>query len=222
MGASNVLPGTTITATFADDGTVSGSAGCNNYVASYQAREKTLVIGAPATTRMYCDIPAGIMNQETIYLTDLQGAAGYAVEDDLLTITDTTGKTLLTYRKGTAAAPAPLAGITWKLETYKGPGGSMTTALPATNVTALFGTEGKISGSAGCNSYSGGYTHSGQNGISIGPLATTLMFCGEPGVMDQETAYLANLQAAKSYEMTGDGKLHLMDAAGMPVLVYTS
>ena len=61
----------------------------------------------------------------------------------------------------------------------------------------------------------------GKTGSLIGPLATTLMYCGDPGVMDQETAYLANLQAAASYEMTADGKLQLMDANGTPVLVYS-
>jgi non-ribosomal peptide synthetase component E (peptide arylation enzyme) len=39
--------------------------------------------------------------------------------------------------------------------------------------------------------------------------------------MDQETAYLANLQAAASYEMTADGKLQFMDKTGTPVLVYS-
>ena len=92
---------------------------------------------------------------------------------------------------------------------------------PHTTVNALFGEDGNITGSAGCNSYTGSYTQRGQNGISIGPLVTTLMYCGDPGVMDQETAYLANLQAAASYEMTADGKLQLMDANGTPVLVYS-
>ncbi len=61
-----------------------------------------------------------------------------------------------------------------------------------------------------------------QNGISIGPLATTRMYCGGPGVMDQETVYLANLQSAASYQVMTDGKLQFMDGNGTPVLVYTS
>jgi heat shock protein HslJ len=223
MGSSNVLAGTTITATFAADGTVSGSAGCNNYVASFQARVNTLSIGSPVTTKMSCDSPTGIMNQEQIFLSNLQGAATYAISADLLTISDSEGKTLLTFRKeGTAGAPLPFAGISWALETYRGSDGSLTGINPATTVNALFGSDGKITGSAGCNSYSGGYTLTGKNGISIGPLAMTLMYCGEPGVMDQETAYITNLQAAAFYEVTSEGKLHLMDAAGTPVLVYSS
>jgi heat shock protein HslJ len=222
-GASNVLPGTTITAIFSEDGTVSGSAGCNNYVASYQSRLNTLTIGQAATTRMFCENPAGIMNQETIYLSDLQGASTYVITGDILTISDTTGKTLLTFQKGGSAVTAqPLAGIRWVLEMYRGSSGSNVPVIPTTNVTALFGPAGDLTGSAGCNSYTGSYTLSGQNGISIGPLATTLMYCGEPGVMDQETAYLTLIRTVASYEVTGDGMLNLKNAAGTPVLVYSS
>jgi heat shock protein HslJ len=222
-GAQNVLPGTTITATFSDDGTVSGSAGCNNYVVAYQARGTQLTIGTPATTRMYCTSPAGIMTQETIYLSDLQSAASYAVNGDKLTIYDTSGTTLLTFQRGgTQVTPLPLAGITWRLQLYKSGSGSNIPVIPTTNVTALFGPSGNLTGTSGCNSYSGGYTTSGQNGMSIGPLAVTLMFCGEPGVMDQETAYLALLRTVTSYEVTPDGMLNLMNADGTTVLTYSS
>lgn len=223
MGTSNALPGTTINATFADDGTVSGTAGCNNYVASYQSGVNTLTIGTMATTQMTCNSPTGIMNQEQIFLTNLRAAATFTITGDLLSISDSNGKTLLTFRKGgNTVSPLPFAGISWELVTYKGSAGSMIGVNPHTTVTALFGADGNITGSAGCNSYNGSYTHRRQNGISIGPLATTLMYCGGPGVMDQETIYLANLQAATSYKVTTDGKLHLMDTTGTPLLVYSS
>ncbi len=223
MGTTNVIPGTTIIATFAEDGTVSGSAGCNNYVASYQSRGDTLTIGTLATTLKSCTSPAGIMNQEQIFLTNLKGAETFTITGDILAISDANKKTLLTFRKeGAAVSSLPFAGISWRLETYKGSAGSMIGINPATTVNALFGSDGSITGSAGCNSYNGSYTHPGQNSISIGPLATTRMYCGEPGVMDQETAYLANLQAAASYQVTSEGQLHLMDATGTTVLVYSS
>ena len=176
-GVSNVLPGTTITAIFAKDGTVSGSAGCNKYVASYNSGVNMLTIGTLVTTPMTCDSPTGIMNQEQIFLTNLQGTATFTITGDLLSISDTNGKTLLTFRKeGAAVSPLPFAGIPWELVMYKGSAGSMIGANPHTTVNALFGADGNITGSAGCNSYAGSYTHHGQNGISIGPLATTLMY----------------------------------------------
>jgi heat shock protein HslJ len=39
------------------------------------------------------------MDQEAIYLSNLQGAGSYAINGDLLTVYDLTGKILLTYQK---------------------------------------------------------------------------------------------------------------------------
>jgi putative lipoprotein len=72
--------------------------------------------------------------------------------------------------------------------------------VPGTEVKALF-ENGRVSGSAGCNSYSGTYvitTVAGVNKIRIGPLASTMMMC-EEAVMEQEQAYQAALQSARSY-----------------------
>jgi heat shock protein HslJ len=219
-GTWNVLPGTMITASFGEDGQVSGSAGCNDYFAAYQSRLNSLTVETAATTRMNCESPAGIMNQETLYLSNLKGAATYAIEGDLLMVYDTMGKTLLTYRKGLPeVTPLPFVGTTWSLDFYKAADGTMTAVLPATMVTALF-EDGNLTGSAGCNSYFGSYTQQGQNGITIGPLGSTLMFCGEPGVMEQETAYLALLQSAVSYDISG-AMLTLSDAGGLTILEYS-
>ena len=116
----------------------------------------------------------------------------------------------------------PIANITWNLEMYRSGSGSNIPVIQTTNVTALFGSDGSMTGSAGCNSYTGTYTTSGSNGISVGPVATTRMYCGDPGVMDQETAYLTLLQTVSSYEVTEDGMLNLMNSTGTPVLVFSS
>jgi len=66
---------------------------------------------------------------------------------------------------------------------------------PGTTITADFainadGVTGTISGTGGCNNYSApilGY-------FQVGPAGTTKMFCAEPpGVMEQESSYLAML-----------------------------
>ena len=222
--AVSALSGTTITATFSDGGTVSGSAGCNNYVATYQiGRENAITIGKLATAKTICDYPTGIMDQETIYLQNLQGATSYAINGNTLNISDSMGKTVLTYqRSGSLVTTLPIAGITWNLDHYRNVSESDVHVIKGTEVTALFGPIANITGSSGCNTYKGGYTTSGINGISIGPVATTLMYCGDPGVMDQETAYLALLNRVASYEMTADGMLNLKTSTGTPVLVYTS
>ena len=89
-----------------------------------------------------------------------------------------------------------------------------------TTVTATFAPDGTVSGSGGCNNYSGGYTLNGDQ-ISVSPLASTMMFCETGG--QQETAYLAALQRAKRLAFSSEGRLQIIFDAGdgtEGVLVY--
>ena len=86
----------------------------------------------------------------------------------------------------------------------------MSVAL-GTAITANFGADGKLTGSAGCNNYTAGYQTDG-NKIAIGPAATTLMAC-EQAVMDQETQYLAALATAATYRIDGN-RMELRTADG--------
>jgi heat shock protein HslJ len=84
--------------------------------------------------------------------------------------------------------------------TLEGPTWILERTLRKTEITALF-EKGKVTGSAGCNTYNGEYTTtSGPSGneITIGLLATTRMAC-EEDIMDQETRYLSALEAAQTY-----------------------
>ena len=74
--------------------------------------------------------------------------------------------------------------------------------LPDARVTAEF-RGGTISGSGGCNTYSGPYTSTGSNNISVGGLVTSQMVCDE-AIMAQEQAYLTALGAAQSYSIAGN------------------
>ena len=75
--AEPVLADATITLHIVD-GQATGSAGCNNYNSSLASGETTpqsLIVGPIATTQKLCPDP--ISNQETLYLTRLQNAAGW-------------------------------------------------------------------------------------------------------------------------------------------------
>jgi heat shock protein HslJ len=65
---------------------------------------------------------------------------------------------------------------------------------PEPPITAAF-ADGQVSGSAGCNSYSGSVSSEGGQTLSFGPLVSTMMACPDP-IMDQELAYLGALQGA--------------------------
>lgn len=85
---TSVLSGTEITAEFvSSEGTVKGSAGCNSYFGSYELKGNQLSIPGPVgSTEMYCVEPEGIMEQEQAYLTMLQLAESYEINDGELTI----------------------------------------------------------------------------------------------------------------------------------------
>ena len=104
-----------------------------------------------------------------------------------------------------------LVGPTWELTGYNNGRSAVQSVLAGTISTATFGADGRINGSAGCNTYLGPYQTDGRS-LTIGPLATTRMLCAQP-VMDQETAYLAALQRATQYQFES-GQLVLRDASG--------
>lgn len=90
-GMQSVIIGSEITANFDEEGTMSGSAGCNSYTASYEATESSISIGIAASTEMACMEPEGVMEQESQYLATLQNSAVYSIRDDRLEIRDENG-----------------------------------------------------------------------------------------------------------------------------------
>jgi len=69
--------------------------------------------------------------------------------------------------------------------------------IEGSEVTLLLGRDGDLSGSGGCNTYTGSYTASGDGRIAVRELVWTEKACLEPaGIMEQETAYLSALGSA--------------------------
>ena len=93
----------------------------------------------------------------------------------------------------------------WILQLY-GESENLKDVLEDTEITATFNKEeGRVTGSAGCNSYFGSYEAEDANLSIPGPIGATEMSCGEQKDT-QEREYLSILQAAESYEIE-DGKL---------------
>jgi heat shock protein HslJ len=208
-----VLPQTEITAEFMGD-QVAGSSGCNRYTASITVNENYIEVGPIASTMMAC--PEPIMKQEQEYLQRLQNAVSFIELDGVLTIADSLGVTTLSF---STVQPLSLTGTYWQATGYNNGKGGFSSLLAGTQVSAVFNEDGKVSGSAGCNTYNATYQLDGDK-ITIGPAATTRMFCGEPaGIMEQETAYLQALGKAASYQIQGE-VLSLFDAEGTRQVEY--
>lgn len=214
-GVVSALPDVTVSAQFAD-GQLTGSAGCNSYNAAYEVDGSNLTIGEAIATRVFCGEPEGIMEQESAYLTALTRTATFTINGDRLELFDADEARLATY---TAAEDMTIEDTDWVLVNYFNGADAIVSVILDTEITARF-EDGQVSGSAGCNTYSAGYELDG-NDISIGPAASTQIFCGEPeGVMDQELAYLTALQSATTFEMGVDGQLTFFNAEGNIVLTF--
>ena len=74
---------TVISLVFNADGQVSGSAGCNNYSGTLTPVSDYFEVGPIVTTRQFCSAPAGVMEQEQVYLTALEATGGYEWEQTL-------------------------------------------------------------------------------------------------------------------------------------------
>jgi heat shock protein HslJ len=120
----------------------------------------------------------------------------------------------------TAAPTGPtLTNTNWHLFAYWD-GTAEVPVISNTTIWILFNDNGTFSGNAGCNNYNGGYQVNGNSLQLTGPIVVTGSSCGEPaGVMEQESQYLANLEAVNTFAI-GNDQLHLVDGAGRTVLKY--
>jgi len=103
----------------------------------------------------------------------------------------------------------------WKLETL-----GEDAPIPDTEITIRFDGDGQAQGSAGCNSYFGGYEAEAGGALSIGALGVTEMFCGSPeGVMAQETRFLGSLAGIVRAAVEQD-RLTLFSAGGQAAIRF--
>ncbi|MEZ4716085.1 MAG: META domain-containing protein [Caldilineaceae bacterium] len=84
-GASVPAPNL-VTATFAENGLLTGISGCNNYSAGYSIDGDTIAIEPPATTRKACSDARMMLEEE--YLAALTAAATFSVDGATLTLFD--------------------------------------------------------------------------------------------------------------------------------------
>lgn len=204
-GQVSTLPAGVTSGTKFDNGTVSGSSGCNTYSGPFTTSGGSLTIGPNlVSTQRGCDAP--VMAFEKVYLAALTATTKYTISGLTLTLQDRAGATTLTLRASNVADQ--IAG-TWNVTAYYS-GAAITSVLGGAKLTATFDAT-TISGNAGCNSFNGPYGLSGST-IKIGLLATTKVACSAE-LNKQEADYLAALGLATTAKVTGS-RLDLLRADG--------
>jgi heat shock protein HslJ len=111
----------------------------------------------------------------------------------------------------TSEERASLDGSSWTL--VEGAG----IATPDSVSLTIAFEAGRVSGSGGCNRFTGSYREEGTS-ISLGTLASTRMACAEE-IMRAESAYFSALESASSWSATSD-ELVLADVSGRALLRY--
>jgi len=193
------------TVQFMADGAAAIQADCNTVRATYTITDNRVSLAMGASTLMAC--PEGSLGDQ--FVTNLSSANLFFFQDGNLFID-------LMFDSGTmrfSPQSSDLSGTSWTVTGYNNGRGAVVSVIAGTEITARFGEDGTLSGSAGCNNYNAGYEVDGNN-ISIGPSISTRMACPEPeGVTDQEKEYLAALETAATYQITGD-RLEIRTAGG--------
>jgi putative lipoprotein len=110
-----------------------------------------------------------------------------------------------------SSEPAALEGVVWVLQA-----GLDVDGWEAVAPDATFEAE-TVSGTTGCNRYTGPYTVDGD-ALEIGVLATTRMACAPPADA-VELAYIAAFEQVAQWRAE-DGELVLLDSDGAELLRY--
>jgi heat shock protein HslJ len=199
------------TVQFMADGTVSVQADCNRVGGSYTLDGSQITIELGPSTLAAC--PEGSLGDQ--FLQNLGQANSYFFDGEDLIID-------LMFDSGTmrfSPQSNELGGTSWVVTGYNNGRGGVVSTIIGTEITADFGADGTLSGSAGCNSYQAGYEVEG-NSITIGQPASTRKACAEPeGIMQQEQEYLAALPTAATYQISGD-RLEMRAADGSIVATF--
>lgn len=189
---------------FAEDGSLSGTTGCNNFAGTYKVDGPDLTIQLGPMTRRACTDPA-LTAQEAALTTGLAQVTSYAVDGGSLVLKVGTAERF-TY----SAEDTSLVGGWTVTGLNNGTGGLVTSA--ATQSFVLMFTEDQLTARGDCNTLTANYSTTGEEPLTFGPVSSTKKACeGEAAEADEWMT--AALGRTTDYEVVG-GTLTLRAADG--------
>lgn len=212
-GITSVIRDTEITAVFAEDGTLSGFAGCNNYSTTYQTNGNSITISSTfSLSQKLCSAPEGVEQQEGAYLDALVSAATFAIRENQLELRNADGQRVVIYQE-----KPEIRGIVWQWQSmHKLDGDSITVPDPA-KYTLMLNQDNTIQIRADCNSASGTYTMSG-NRITVEIETMTQALCAPESLSDQ---FLRSISQIEFYESLS-GSLFLSPGEDGGIMVFAA
>ncbi|WP_169512972.1 META domain-containing protein [Actinopolymorpha alba] len=208
-----LVSSTRISLWFADDGRLVANAGCNTMQSPVKLAGGTLVVEDLLTTEMACNPPFR-HDQDSWLASFLEAKPRWRLEGDKLTLTSGNTRIALLDRK-VVRPDLPLEKTRWQVDTLID--GETASSVPGTTKAFLVFSDGKVTGSTGCNQLSGPAAVVGKT-IEFGPIVTTKRAC-QPDVARLEQIVLAVLDGTVQFSIDSD-RLRL-DHPGGKGLVLT-
>ena len=214
LNGHSPVEGSTITLAFYPGHYMEGNAGCNSYGVDYTTNGGEFRVSEIHRTEQECEVPDHTMQQEAAYFEALASVAAYRATEDRLEFDNAAGTLILVYgRKLPPTVDLALQDTEWILIKLRGQD-----LLEGSRITLNLAKEG-FEGYAGCNNYGGEYKEANSGNLTTSSVWLTAMDCGQPGLMDQEQAFVAALGDAMGYRLA-DGRLEIADAHGEAILMF--
>ncbi len=187
----------TATAIFGD-GRIMGSTGCNRYVGTCTLDGGSMRLSAIAATLMACPPPQTAV--EAGFLAALDRVVGVTATAERLELVAADGSVLLRFVPRPAT---PLIATAWSAIGVNNGRGAVSSLVAGSRITATFGTDGRVTGNAGCNDYLARYELDGAR-LRIVRVVAKRSECADPEVGRQEASFLAALERVGSWWVEGD------------------
>jgi heat shock protein HslJ len=202
---------------FQPDGSLLLRIDCNRGRGTWKASGPQLELGPLAVTRMAC--PPGSLHDQIV--GQWANVRSYVIKDGHLFLAlmadggiyefepASGGETAV---EGRPAKPtATLENTYWRLTAVGGDSARVAQNIQEPHFI-LHPADTRVSGSTGCNQFSGSYELSGQS-LRFGKVISTLRACLDPELNRQERTFLDAVNAARQWKVTGDS-LELSGEAG--------
>jgi len=189
-----VLPGTTTTISFSNDGTFHGQAPVNTYYGTYTLDRNTIMLKIQGLTKMSGSEED--MKAEEEYFKILSEVTAFSTPNSTLEFYGSRGKTILVFEK----LKNNIIG-TWKTDN---------------GITITFEADSTFSGHAPINRYIGTYDCNGTS-LQLNSVVSTEM-AGSEENMKAESEYFEKLTMIHGFSLGSE--LYLLDTNGNTVLVF--
>ena len=193
---ATLVPGSRVTLTFKDDGSLGASAGCNSMGGAYAIDGDRLTTGQMMMTEMGCAEP--LMNQDA-WLSTFLSDVTFNLDGDTLTLGGG-GATLTLVDKTVASPDQPIEGTLWVVDGIVS--GEAVSSVPTGATASLRIVDGRAEVRFGCNT-GGGPVEVNPDRLTFGPMISTKMAC-EPDAMAMEAAVSAVLTGEVAYSIDAD------------------